>query len=72
MIFYYRKSFSKFFFGQNFFNHQPIIKIFAAHFRTNKAPNAAKIMFAYNYNFREIPLSESRIYTLIPGAVDRV
>ena len=39
MIFLYTKYLFKIVLGQNFFNSQPIFKIIAAHFRTNKALN---------------------------------
>ena len=68
MIFYYRKSQIKFGLGQNVFNCQPILKIFAAHFRTNQAPKSEEeINFSQLNeieNIREIPLSEGNFYTL--------
>ena len=45
MIFYYRKSLFKIAFGKNILNCQPIFEIFAAHFRTNYAPDVAKKIF---------------------------
>ena len=69
MNFYYRKSLFKIVLGQNFFNSRPIFQMLAALFRTNKAPNSAKKIVCLPFNeiedIREIPLSESRNYTLI-------
>ena len=69
MFFFYRKSLIKIDFGQNFFNCQPISKMFAAHFRTNKAPDSAKKIVCQQLNeiedIHELPLLESRNYTLI-------
>ena len=73
MIFYYRKSLFKIVFGQIFFDCQLIFKIFAAHFRINKAPNSAKKIVCLQLNeivdIREIPLSEIRNYIIIFGDV---
>ena len=55
--------------GQNFFNCEPISKIFAAQFRTNQTPNSAKKIICIQLNEMEDiskkPLSESRNYTLV-------
>ena len=42
MTFYYRKSLFKIVFGQNISIVNQIFKIFAAHFRTNRAPKICK------------------------------
>ena len=52
MRFLYRKSLFKNVFDQNFFikKCQPIFKIFAAHFATNKMLNCAKKIFPLHLN----------------------
>ena len=68
-LFFYRKFLFKIVFGQNFFNCQRFFN-FAAHFRTNQAPNFAKKIFCLQLNeikdTCERPFSETRNCTLNP------
>ena len=68
MISYHRNSLFKIVLGQNFYNCEPILKILAAHSRTNQAPNSAMKIISIKLNKIEDipvkPLSESKNYTL--------